>query len=249
MSNGVDVVAEVQCQDWQHFRETVYANDNGNNGPVYRGVADSGWRLLTSLDRLFGHLNETERSAVAVKAAELFRGEAERYGVDIPSDAREALSVGQHLGLPTRLLDWTLSPYVAAFFAFSSYCMRKRTDRQPDDEVAVWALQIDQEMCLNGSDVAHSPIEMVRARPHINSRLYAQMGMFTVNNTGKPFLETLKDWGKTHLLKQLIIPASEAEVALRDLRLMRIDDATMFPDLSGAVRGIISSFLIESTHK
>jgi hypothetical protein len=78
---------------------------------VYRGVADASWGLQTSLQRIGSHFENVE--------GPLLRNFLKYAGPgQIPSEALLfQLAVAQHHGLPTRVLDWTTSPKVAAHFA------------------------------------------------------------------------------------------------------------------------------------
>ena len=77
---------------------------------VYRGLADQTWGLQTSLTRLKGAPNiERPMFRSFLKFAELG---------SVPSDNLWVqLAIAQHHGLPTRLLDWTVSPEIALHFA------------------------------------------------------------------------------------------------------------------------------------
>lgn len=87
---------------------------------LYRGVPDNEMQLLTSLQRLIG---KNGASVEAVKRIELGMIESFKkyaYGtarLDRDATLWEWLALAQHHGLPTRLLDWTKSPYVALHFA------------------------------------------------------------------------------------------------------------------------------------
>jgi len=82
---------------------------------VYRGMGNSEFNLRTSLMRLGGSYQEVERHLVRN-----FHKYAKRLTDFDSVDAFwETLAIGQHFGLPTRLLDWTYSPYVALHFATS----------------------------------------------------------------------------------------------------------------------------------
>ncbi len=82
---------------------------------VYRGLSDKSFRLETTLMRLGGPFSSLERHLLRN-----FR----KYGKGIPSHFSSAwhlLAIAQHHGLPTRLLDWTYSPYVALHFATANH--------------------------------------------------------------------------------------------------------------------------------
>jgi hypothetical protein len=92
-----------------------------------RGQADSGWRLQTSLDRLLDTSADykerlAEESAILEKFRVLAREylgqlEVKRLDASLMNDRISALTVLQHYRAPTRLLDWTLSPWIAVYFA------------------------------------------------------------------------------------------------------------------------------------
>src|SRR3954447_15428301 len=78
---------------------------------VFRGMSDSEWPLATSLERLKSPSDKVEPALLRS-----FRKYAPR-GTFARNSDWEALSVAQHNGLPTRLLDWSVSPLIAVHFA------------------------------------------------------------------------------------------------------------------------------------
>lgn len=81
---------------------------------VFRGVSDSGYGLATAFERNFaGHYWKEEEIINA------FRTRMHQFldPSEIPQSILEHLAVMQHHGIPTRLLDFTRSEYVAAYFA------------------------------------------------------------------------------------------------------------------------------------
>jgi len=78
---------------------------------VFRGMSDSEWPLASSLERL-----KSPSKVVEPALLRSFRKYAPRGTFARDSDW-EALSVAQHNGLPTRLLDWSVSPLIAVHFA------------------------------------------------------------------------------------------------------------------------------------
>ena len=91
---------------------------------VFRGLARSSYSNVSSLSRLQGEYARLERHLVRN-----FRKYAHR---EAPGPTTwDWLSLAQHHGLPTRLLDWTFSPLVALHFATASW---------PDDDAVLLAV-------------------------------------------------------------------------------------------------------------
>jgi hypothetical protein len=95
---------------------------------VFRGLASSSYSNVSSLARLVGDYVQLERHLIRN-----FRKYAHR---EVPGPTVwDWLSLAQHHGLPTRLLDWTFSPLVALHFA---------TAVLPDEEAVLWAIDCDR---------------------------------------------------------------------------------------------------------
>lgn len=110
----------------------------------FRGQSDASWKLTPTIDRrLFVRGRTTNTSfgqQIRIPDYETqllfkFQQEAHQYRRYLPddSDIMSWLALMQHHGAPTRLLDWTWSPYVAAYFAIEDMT----------EIAAVWAIDLD----------------------------------------------------------------------------------------------------------
>lgn len=101
---------------------------------AFRGASSSAWQLRTSLERIDAvPIYEAERYLLSA-----FQRRIHHYVTDAPGreDNLEWLALMQHHGAPTRLLDWTKSPYVALFFALEP-------PSDPVFDTALWAIDLD----------------------------------------------------------------------------------------------------------
>lgn len=97
-----------------------------------------------------------------------------KYEEWIPVDFYELVSLAQHYGMPTRLLDWSYDILVALYFAVSGV---KTLDKDNYSEnIVIWAL--DSHL----ADFAYyksSPLRMIRPRYDGNANIIAQKGLFS----------------------------------------------------------------------
>jgi FRG domain len=98
---------------WQAFQ--AWIDDHSDSAWVFRGLGDIDFSLLPSIGRIPHYSLARERSVLAG-----FRRALPQHMADTGFRDWEYLALAQHHGVPTRLLDWTTNPLVAAYFAASS---------------------------------------------------------------------------------------------------------------------------------
>lgn len=116
-------MSDVTVTTWSQLQDELFhgswnnAIDRYRSSFVFRGLSDKSYPLETSLMRLGGPYWQLERHLLRN-----FRKYAQSVAGELGS-FWHLLAVAQHHGLPTRLLDWTYSPYVALHFATASHEM------------------------------------------------------------------------------------------------------------------------------
>jgi FRG domain len=206
------------------FEDGVFRRDRY----LFRGMGSADWKLQPAFDRRFSYLGPDQRLRVWADLIEQWRRGCEEHG-HAQEAAREEVALwalGQHHGLPTRLLDWSTSPYIAAFFAFQE-CLENMPRRY--SHVAIWILHLDNPVWAKDQGV-----EIVSAPSLGNVRLKNQSGKFTLSHTHFASLEEyVAECGSGVALTKVVLPAAEAVPALPDLDSMGINSYHVYPDLGG----------------
>lgn len=243
-------IVQIDLDSWKDFTDYIQEELLDYRSFVFRGQRCSNWKLETSFDRLKAlgtHLD------LASHLQNFKRAVQGRRGPNPPriENENDWWALGQHHGLATPLLDWSTSPFVAAFFAFAETGGRDQTDSR-----TVYALSIPQvtrksEDIIRATEAQLRPpvVEFYRPDSDENPRLLNQNGLFT-RVYGDSDLETWvitefpADW-PYYVLIRISIPNTEREVCLRMLNRMNINHLSLFPDLSGASQHCNTQYAID----
>lgn len=261
------------CDDWDDFLQKVR---DLSPTAFYRGQSDEKYPLKSSFDRAVDASRPLVRPRWQYEAAILreFRRRAHHYVSDAPArhDLLEWLALMRHYGAPTRLIDFTYSHYIAAYFAFSSLGCKYR---------AVWAIGQDwlncKSMChcralldlTSGEIDLHDPesfrkcfldpapkagssrcfVSAVNA-DRMNTRLTIQQGFFLCpGDIEQSFEENLSSMvskqSSQKAIVKFVIPHSARNKALTELKHMNISRATLFPDLGGLAESLNDRFELQ----
>jgi hypothetical protein len=250
---------EVRVSSWGELHDRLYEGSwheplgRFRSRFAFRGVFDVAADLTTSLCRLQGGQANVEGQILRA-----FRKYAQRDSV--PGDSVwNWLALAQHHGLPTRLLDWTFSPYVALHFSTYDpetfhmdgavwcvdYVGAHRHLPQPlrDQLAAECADVFTTEMVdrVAGSLPAFDelgndrPFVLFLEPPSLDERIVNQFALFSLMSS--PTAD-MQDWLSAHpgLCHRLIIPA-ELKWEIRDkLDQANINERVLFPGLDGLSR-------------
>jgi hypothetical protein len=243
---------QISVQSWNEFMALSTQLD----GWAFRGQQDARWPLLTSLSR---YLNAyiPDRSSWRLReerAIRIFRRKAHNYLSDpsVLDNELRCLALMQHHGAPTRLLDFTKSPFVAVFFALEhatcdAAVYALNTPRlwvaAPQRHPAMDRDHIDPRVPGNFTRLFQpnsNAIIWTGEPTEMDRRLVAQSGTLVVPGMlDKTLDEILRDYGDSGaLLKKIVLPQAMRDEAMKALYRMNITNATLFPDLDGLARSI-----------
>lgn len=223
----MDDFLQVKSEDWSDFRMSLlrYAElpRDQRNEFCFRGQGDSAWQLSTTLDRVPGltdiHVRDDKNKQLLLE----FKNEAVHVGTPESwlSDPVRLELLARHHGLPSPLMDWSLSPYVAAYFAYANM-------DESAEYVSVWCLDLKRVEWNNRDD-----IDLLRDNlPFFDNRRAIQQRSLFLKVYVPKDLESLIPCALT----RFDLPASDRSVALQDLDEMLVNATTMFYDLEGAAK-------------
>lgn len=220
----------------------------------FRGARNAAYNLVPSLYR---HTKIVEAESLKELEGELmarFRHRAPPFVEQLPSDPFQLLFLMQHYGVPTRLLDWTENPNVAAFFAVEN----AREDRSiPPTDAAIWVLRplllnttaltnhsadrvLSIEDALLNAYLPNTPFKVSAKLPvavggvHNSRRIVAQRGSFVLFGTNvHPMNSDATLIAVPDLMHKLVIPG-DLKIQFRDsLFVTGVTDSVVYPDLGG----------------
>ncbi len=240
---------------------------------IYRGQADASWGIQSSLERNIGD-NFSKLQAVKYEEFSLqhFKSKFHLYDREniLPVSKLAWLSIMQHYGVPTRLIDFTESPYVAIYFALETYSPHSEND------FSVYA--IDYRATMKQSLAAISDhdkdfketyeslydkhdsvfedyvdrysynILWITEPNQMNIRLDRQAGSFLLSGNSGERVETLmaSSTYDTVDIRKLTIDHSLYKSVFALLKKMNITSKSLYGDLDGLARAIRMELQVRS---
>lgn len=206
-------------EKWKEFQDWV--NDRSRANWLFRGVADAEkHQLIPKIARAdFGGYDANQEKTVFQN----FKRRARQYIDTSNMTEWDWLAVAQHHGLPTRLLDWTSNPLVAAYFAVTSH--------PEDQDGTIYALNTSRYELLD-STAPGLPFDIKEDslfKPCSHSlRVVSQKGFFTIGPDPSFPLEE-----KYEKFKKFVIPSTAKHTFARKLFYLGIDSSHIMADIDG----------------
>lgn len=233
------------------------------NNYIYRGHSDLSWKLQSTLERILENNYETKGKKFEKYAIDDFKSRFHLYDKSNiqPKTKLEWLSIMQHYGVPTRMLDFTQSPYVAIYFALENI---KKTDKGPfviyaidyrsimkksldyllgqDEKIQITydEMYYERDKLFNITDEKAYEVLWIVEPSVSNLRLEKQSGCFLISGNVKKTIEQIL---KSEIYSDVdnyrfIVPNSFWDNIYILLKRMNIDSKTIYGDLEGLSKSI-----------
>jgi hypothetical protein len=249
------VVEETRAGSWLELQERLFEQTGGEeigafrSNLAFRGQGDAADDLRTSLARLGGEYAELENHLLRN-----FRKYARRDAVAVDT-SWDWLALAKHHHLPTRVLDWSYSPYVALHFATADpglydtdgaiWCVDfvAAAEALPDALARLLAEERSNVFTTEMLAAAADGLDTLAALtdeefvvffepPSLDERIVNQYALFSLMSTATASLDAWLD-ERPRFARKLVIPA-ELKWEVRDkLDQANVTERVLFPGLDG----------------
>src|ERR1039458_2579997 len=231
--------------NWEEFKRHI-AGFRLKGRVLFRGQHSNKYPVRTSFHRrgrnnLQAYLvNDVQRLRHQINAI------SPHYYQPTVEDLYGLLNLAQHHGFPTPFLDWTESPYVAAFFAFDCLTEKEKWLSKPDREpVRIFTFDLEAWRNVNRklAQSLNDPcpdFQFFHPPANNNPRYYPQQSMAAFSNIDRieDYIAAYEASEKKTFLTRIDILATERTTVEDELRFMGITPATLFPGFEGACKSL-----------
>lgn len=203
---------------------------------MFRGHARSDWNLVPAIFR--SERDPQDESVMIEWFKEQALSRMDRPPLHNSHD--EWMILMRHYGLPTRLLDWTMSPLISLYFTICNQI-------HDNCDGIIWAIAISPISNLNDTPIRTGIAKLlgdansgVRSQSvyamygkQIDQRIKAQQGKFTIHGDGTP----LESFERSYSCLRYVRIPKNCKVSLRkSLEFFGIRRHELFPDLESLAK-------------
>jgi FRG domain len=229
------MLQETKIDSLNNFIDYIEENHIENDNLIFRGQREN-WDLLPKLARIKSRGNEPILD-VEKRMLGNFKLRALSFLEYVPENDWDWLSVAQHHGMATRLLDWTTNPLTALWFAVC--------EPATADFGVVWILNPEKEDHISEQNrLADSPFNCGRTKiffpKHISKRITNQNACFTVHlwNASGKFVSIEKNRYFKDKLHKILIPKDIFSDLRFKLDRYGVNAASIFSNLEGLCKDV-----------
>jgi hypothetical protein len=230
---------------WQHFKEYVAQLEHYRY--IYRGQNKTS-RLRTPFHRTGrGDMRKFLLQDITTLHRHLSARTSHFFDLKDPIQNAAFIHLVQHHGYPTPLLDWTYSPFVAAYFAY--HRIRSSDAAGASEHQKVRILVFDKvQWCSDFPQIYNTSarwqhFSIVEPISLGNERLVPQQALssFTTVDDIETYIRS-KETPEKRYLQVIDLPLGERDHVIGELRLMGITAGSLFPGLEGACEELKDRF-------
>lgn len=247
----------------QEFRPDL---DRNRSSYLYRGMPNVDYKMFTSLSRNCKKLQKDLEPAIL----ENFAKYAVSEEPEIAQSVWRQMILGQHYGLPTRLLDWTHSALVGLHFAMTE----ENLEHMSEHDCAVWRIDMNEmysllpssyQAIINRSQTTIFSVDMLDEAagsleqydadmkdgamviiepPSMNDRIVNQYSFFSLVPMGMTDIEKFLDEKTPNTVKYVI--DKDLRWRVRDmLDQLNMSERIVYPGLGGLSKWIARHYYVK----
>jgi hypothetical protein len=207
----------------KHFYDFVEQYGSSPKGNIFRGVRKTSYKLIPSIGRYKTNEGKPFTNTNERFILKLFKQKAYEFVKEHIHNDLELLTIAQHHGLPTRLLDWTRNPLVATYFAVKD----EFAEYEEKSDSLIYVYNVNDLVDLDADFDPFSIKNIRRYIPkHWSPRIIAQAGLFTVHpDPTKPY--------ESKGIITITVKHSKRKEIKKILYRLGINQGVLFPDLDG----------------
>lgn len=238
---------EESINSFNEYVDCAFFSSTSGYSNLFRGQPDD-FKLFPKIARE-QHFYSENYNVIEKKILEDFKLKSRPYLDFKPNNEWEWISIAQHHGLKTRLLDWTENPLAALWF-----CVKDEKNNKSGYGV-VWKYKYLDYIDFIDIEKDKSPFQIESTKilqpPFISNRIIAQSALFTVHpiEDKEPSCVAFENDVKSFMLTKIKIPQKLFFIFKDLLRQFGIHVGSLFPDLDGLCNSLNEMIIKKETSK